>query len=201
MKGPSNTCPLIISGPSGSGKSTLLNRLFKDFPNSFGFSVSHTTRKPRPNETHGIQYFFVDPSTFDSLISQNQFIEHVEYAGNKYGTTFGAVKEVAEKGKICVLDIEMQGVQLVKSRPEMKCHYVFIRPPNLETLESRLKSRATDTSDAIQNRLKAAQIEIKFSETPGVYDRVILNQDIEKAYNELKSFLVDTYKIQEMTTD
>ena len=98
----------MISGPSGSGKSTILKRLFAAHPGTFGFSVSHTTRKPRDGEQDGREYNFTSPETFLALVGEGGFIEHAKFGGNYYGTSVKAVKDVAEKGRICVLDIEME---------------------------------------------------------------------------------------------
>lgn len=98
----------MISGPSGTGKSTLLKRLFEAHPNTFGFSVSHTTRSPRPGEADGVSYNFVTKETFLALVDNGGFIEHAQFAGNYYGTSVKAVQDVAEKGLICILDIDME---------------------------------------------------------------------------------------------
>lgn len=100
--------PIVVSGPSGSGKSTLLGRLFKDYPDQFGFSVSHTTRSPRPGEEDGIAYNFVTKVTFKKLVDENGFIEHAQFGSNMYGTSVQAVKNVADQGRTCILDIEME---------------------------------------------------------------------------------------------
>lgn len=100
--------PIVVSGPSGSGKSTLLKRLFDAFPDRFGFSVSHTTRSPRPGEEDGVAYNFVTKDAFKKLVDEHGFIEHAQFGSNFYGTSVQAVKSVAEKGKTCILDIEME---------------------------------------------------------------------------------------------
>lgn len=99
---------IVISGPSGSGKSTLLSRLFRTHPQAFGFSISHTTRGPRPGETNGREYHFTTPAAFGELAETGAFIEHATFAGKSYGTSYEAVSEVLEAGRACVLDIEME---------------------------------------------------------------------------------------------
>lgn len=100
--------PIVISGPSGAGKSTILKRLFEEFPDKFGFSISHTTRSPRASEKHGREYHFVTKEEFLDLVDQNGFIEHAQFGGNHYGTSIKAVEDIAEQGRICILDIEME---------------------------------------------------------------------------------------------
>lgn len=100
--------PIVVSGPSGSGKSTLLGRLFKEYPDKFGFSVSHTTRGPRNGEQDGREYNFTTKDKFLKLVDEGGFIEHAQFGSNLYGTSVQAVKDIAEKGRICILDIEME---------------------------------------------------------------------------------------------
>jgi ABC-type multidrug transport system ATPase subunit len=100
--------PIVVSGPSGSGKSTLLKRLFAAYPDRFGFSVSHTTRGPRDGEEEGVAYYFTSKENFAKLVAEDAFIEHAQFGSNSYGTSVQAVKTVAEKGRTCILDIEME---------------------------------------------------------------------------------------------
>jgi len=100
--------PIVISGPSGAGKSTILKRLFDEFPGKFGFSISHTTRGPRGEEQDGKEYYFVTKEEFLDLVEKKGFVEHAQFGGNHYGTSVKAVNDIAEKGQICILDIEME---------------------------------------------------------------------------------------------
>ncbi|KAH0143015.1 hypothetical protein KCU67_g13764, partial [Aureobasidium melanogenum] len=100
--------PIVISGPSGSGKSTHLNRLLKEYPDRFGFSISHTTRQPRGQEQNGVEYHFVTKDEFLKLVDQKGFIEYAQFGSNYYGTSVQAVKDVAQKDRTCILDIEME---------------------------------------------------------------------------------------------
>nr|GAT42987.1 predicted protein [Mycena chlorophos] len=177
--------PLVLSGPSGVGKSTLLKRLFADFPDKFGFSVSHTTRAPRPGETHGKDYFFVPVDEFKSLIAQNAFIEHAEFSGNSYGTSVATVNQVHEQGRRCILDIEAQGVRQIKAST-LDPVYLFISPPSLAALRARLRGRGTETDASVQKRLATALKEIEYAKEPNVHDLVIVNDDLDRAYELFK---------------
>ncbi|KAG5653320.1 hypothetical protein H0H81_001060 [Sphagnurus paluster] len=177
--------PLILSGPSGVGKSTLLQRLFAEFPEKFGFSVSHTTRSPRPGEEDGKQYHFVAIQRFKDLIQQNAFIEHAEFSGNFYGTSFETVGQVQLLGRRCILDIEAQGVRQIKNT-NLNPVYLFISPPSMVALRSRLQNRGTETEAAVQKRLATALKEIEYAKEPNVHDIVIVNDDLDRAYEVFK---------------
>ncbi|KII85766.1 hypothetical protein PLICRDRAFT_114960 [Plicaturopsis crispa FD-325 SS-3] len=177
--------PLVLSGPSGVGKSTLLKRLFAEFPDKFGFSVSHTTRAPRPGEVDGKDYHFVPVQTFTQLIKDGAFIEHAQFSGNFYGTSFQTVRAVAAQGRRCILDIEAQGVRQIKATT-LNPVYLFISPPSLGALRERLAGRGTDTEAAVQKRLATALKEIAYAQEPGVHDVVIVNDDLDRAYELFK---------------
>ncbi|KAJ4473749.1 guanylate kinase/L-type calcium channel beta subunit [Lentinula aciculospora] len=177
--------PLVLSGPSGVGKSTLLQRLFKDYPDKFGFSVSHTTRAPRPGEQDGKQYHFVTHEKFLALIQESAFIESAEFSGNFYGTSIQTVKEIQEKGQRCILDIEAQGVRQIKAT-DLNPVYCFISPPSLTALRERLRGRGTETETSIQKRLDTALKEIQYAKEPRVHDLVVVNDDLDRAYHLFK---------------
>lgn len=185
--------PIVLSGPSGTGKSTLLQKLLADFPNTFGFSISHTTRGPRPGEEDGVQYHFTTVDGFKKLIDEKKFIEWAQFGGNYYGTTIQAVADVSKGGNICILDIDMQGVKSVKAT-DLNPYYVFIAPPSFEALKERLTKRGTETAESLEKRLAASQGEIEYSKT-GAYDLVVVNDDLDRAYNELKSFIQSHFNI------
>ncbi|RMY68774.1 hypothetical protein D0864_11264 [Hortaea werneckii] len=180
--------PVVVSGPSGAGKSTLLKRLFDQYPDRFGFSVSHTTRAPRPGEEDGVAYNFVTKEAFQKLVAENGFIEHAQFGSNFYGTSVQAVKNVAEKGRTCILDIEMEGVKQVK-KSDLNARFLFLQPPSVEILEKRLRGRGTDKEEDILLRLKQAEVEIEFAKT-GVHDKIVVNDDLEKAWSEFRAFCV-----------
>ncbi|KAF2210464.1 hypothetical protein CERZMDRAFT_99523 [Cercospora zeae-maydis SCOH1-5] len=181
--------PIVVSGPSGAGKSTLIKRLRAEYPDRFALSVSHTTRDPRAGEEHGKDYWYVSKDDFKKKIEENGFIEHAQFGSNFYGTSVQAVKDVADQGRTCILDIEMEGVRQVK-KTDLNARYLFLQPPSVEILEQRLRGRQTDKEEAIQQRLKQAEKEIEFSKTPGVHDKIIVNDDLEKAWQEFKAFCV-----------
>ncbi|TFK18057.1 guanylate kinase [Coprinopsis marcescibilis] len=177
--------PLVLSGPSGVGKSTLLQRLFAEFPDKFGFSVSHTTRSPRPGEIDGKHYHFVQKDQFRKLLSEGAFIEHAEFSSNFYGTSFATVNEIQQKGRRCILDIEAQGVRQIKGT-DLRPVYLFIAPPSLTALRSRLRGRGTETEAAVEKRLNAALKEVEYAKIPNVHDIVIVNDDLDRAYQLFK---------------
>lgn len=188
--------PVVVCGPSGSGKSTLLNRLFKEFPNTFGFSVSHTTRKPRPGEEDGVHYNFVEREEMERAVANGEFIESATFSGNMYGTSKEAVRKVQNAGKVCILDIEPQGVEQVK-KTDLNPILIYNNPPSLEALEQRLRKRNTETEKTLKRRLEAAVGEIAYGLKPGNFQKIIHNIDIDRAYDEFREFIVEELKAQE----
>ncbi|EJU03786.1 guanylate kinase [Dacryopinax primogenitus] len=178
--------PLVMSGPSGTGKSTLLKRLFEEFPDKFGFSVSHTTRAPRSGEEDGKAYHFVTKEKFEDLIGEKAFLETAKFSSNYYGTSVQAVKDVSQQGRRCILDIELQGVKQIKaSHSELGAVYVFVSPPSWSTLASRLTGRGTETDASVKARLEAAYHEIQYAKEKN-HDYVIVNDDLDRAYAVFK---------------
>ena len=185
---PTDRRPNVISGPSGAGTGTLIKRLFDAHPDTFVLTVSHTTRMPRAGETEGETYFFVSPSVFSSLISQDAFVEHAFFSGHHYGTSKRTIAGEAAKGLVVVLDIETEGVKQMKANRSIDARYVFIKSPSLTVLEAPLRSRGTETEEDIQKRLARVKVELEYAATPGVHDRININDDLEKAYEELAEF-------------
>ncbi|KAJ6188160.1 Guanylate kinase sub-group [Penicillium mononematosum] len=188
---PPDRRPLVISGPSGAGKGTLTQKLIDTHPNTFELTVSHTTRQPRPGEKDGISYHFVSVQTYNTLKSSGGLIEDAMYTDDFYGTSKAALAAILTKGLIPILDIEVTGVKQVKANPEFDARYVFIKPRDLDVLEQRLRGRGTESEPKIQARLEQARRELEFAETGGVFDRVIVNDDLERAYAELEGFVFE----------
>mmetsp|Transcript_8243 Transcript_8243/g.12679 ORF Transcript_8243/g.12679 Transcript_8243/m.12679 type:complete len:198 (+) Transcript_8243:84-677(+) len=189
----SNPQPVVICGPSGVGKGTLIELMNKRFPNDqFGFSVSHTTRKPRPGEEDGVHYNFTTVEAMKKEIEEGKFIEHAEVHGNFYGTSIAAVESVQSSGKICILDIDVQGAESVK-KSSLTPIYIFIAPPSMEQLESRLRGRGTEKEESILKRLAGAGKEIEYSKVEGNFDKVFVNDDLKTTENDLANALKDWY--------
>ena len=173
---------IVISGPSGAGKSTVVFKAIEG-RNDVCFSV--TTRKPRPGETDGKEYFFVDLDRFREMVENDELLEHAEYVANSYGTPRAYVEKQLESGLNVLLDIEVQGARQVHEKmPEAVM--IFVAPPSLKELERRLRGRGTDTERAIEARLIRAQQE--FAEAD-FYDYLIINDDADKAARELNAII------------
>ena len=172
---------IVLTGPSGVGKGTLVRSLLVRHPELY-LSVSATTRSPREGEIEGKDYYFLNKSAFETMIEQNQLLEWAEYAGNYYGTPRTKVEEKIDQGLIVFLEIEVVGANSIKdSFPDAL--RIFILPPSLEELEHRLRSRKTDTEEAILRRLERAKEELKVSEE---FDQRLVNDDLEIALQELE---------------
>lgn len=170
---------LIISGPSGAGKTTITRAVERTFPGSL-FSVSATTRPKTAADREGVDYHFLSQSAFDELVDKRAFIEHATYAGNRYGTLREPVEAALAEGRLVILEIDVQGAIIVKSefRDAMA---LFILPPSDAALLQRLRDRKREPEDAIQRRFRIAQQEIATARTCGVYDRFIINDDLDAA--------------------
>jgi len=180
--------PVVISGPSGVGKGTLIAKLMKDYPSKFGFSVSHTTRSPREKEIDGVHYHFTERSKIEKDISEGKFLEFAHVHGNVYGTSIEAVESVTDEGKRCILDIDVQGARSVRAS-SLEAIFIFVCPPSFEELEKRLRARGTETEEQIQKRLRNARAELDQSNSPGLFDHLLVNDDLETCYEKLKKLL------------
>jgi len=175
---------IVISGPSGAGKSTVVFKAIEG-RKDVCFSTSVTTRKPRPGEVDGKEYFFVDLDRFKEMVENDELLEHAEYVANSYGTPKAYVEQKLEAGMNVLLDIEVQGArQIHEKKPDAV--KIFIIPPSLEELEKRLVGRGTDTPRAIEARLIRARQEYQEAD---FYDYIIVNDDADKAARELSAII------------
>lgn len=175
---------IILSGPSGSGKDTVLDCLTNK-NDSFKVSISMTTRAIRDNEVDGVNYYFTDRAFFEKQIKDNQMLEYAEYAGNYYGTPKAAVDRMLNEGKNVVLKIEVQGAAKIR-RLYPDVISIFLMPPSMHILESRLRGRGTDDEETINHRLFIACEEIKRSNE---YDYIVVNDEIENAVDKIETII------------
>lgn len=187
---------LVICGPSGVGKGTLINKILSNYPNKMGLSVSHTTRKPRQGEVNGIHYHFSDKDFVLQDIKSGgiPYIEHAEVHANIYGTREDAVAKVHDDGKLCILDVDKNGVMQIKKHG-LPAKFVFVAPKSIEVLENRLRSRGTESEDQIQLRLKNAQSEMDYGLAKGNFDLVLVNENLDEAYGSLVKQLRNWYPL------
>ena len=174
---------LLISGPSGCGKSTICKSLLED--DDVVFSVSATTRTPRPGEVDGVHYHFLSPETFRQRISEGAFIEHAEVHGNMYGTLKAPMEEAIEAGKVYIVEIDVQGALQLKAL-QVEGVYVFVAPPDFEVLRQRLSGRGTETPEVLERRLKKAEDEYRERIK---YDHIVVNDDLDRAVEEIRGIV------------
>lgn len=170
----------VITGPSGVGKGTLIRLLLEEVP-ELVLSVSATTRRPRPGETHGEDYWFLTDAEFDERVEAGDFVEWAEYAGRRYGTLRSELDRCLERGVPVVLEIEVQGAQQVR-RTMPEAVQVFIAPPSSDVLRQRLVGRGTDDPDQIERRLETAERELA---AQGEFHHVVVNDRLDDAVREL----------------
>lgn len=174
----------VFTGPSGAGKGTLLSRLRAEDARIF-YSISATTRAPRPGEIDGEHYYFLAKADFERKIEQNAFLEYAKYVDNYYGTLEAPVEQKLAAGFDVILEIEVQGAMQVKEkRPDAVM--VFIAPPSFEELARRLRDRGTEDEEKVRKRLETAQKEL---ESMNLFDHVVMNDEIERAVQELHEIL------------
>ncbi|EAK0297990.1 guanylate kinase [Campylobacter upsaliensis] len=183
---------LLISGPSGAGKSTLLKKLFEEFKDELYFSISSTTRTPRDGEINGVHYHFISQEEFQNGIKNGDFLEWARVHKNFYGTSLRHTNKALDEGKIVIFDIDVQGFRIAKESLGDQIDSIFITTKNKEELKKRLLKRNTDTIAQLDKRLENASEEM---EELGGYDYLIINDNLEKSYEALRSiFLSLKYK-------
>lgn len=176
---------IIVSGFSGTGKGTVINEVMSRTPDRYAFSVSATTRPPRPGEIHGKDYYFVDETEFERMIIEKELLEHTRYNYNYYGTPKAPVQRMLSEGKSFILDIEVEGMHQVTSNID-GAMTAFLVPPSFEALLERLRGRGTETADQIRTRLGRAVQEAAFA---CEYGAVIENADIKSCADELEAYI------------
>ncbi len=180
---------IIVTAPSGSGKTTIVHHLLQTF-DELAFSVSATTRPPRPHEKEGVDYYFLDPEDFQQKIREGAFLEWQEvYAGKYYGTLKSEVERWWAQGKSIIFDVDVKGALNIKQSSPDNSLSIFIRPPSLTVLEERLRKRRTESPESIRIRLDHAREEMRFESR---FDRVIINEDLPIALQEA-TLLVATF--------
>ena len=185
--GPRRGTLVIVSSPSGAGKTTLTRRLREEFsrtPPQLEFSVSYTTRPQRPGEVEGRDYHFVTPDQFEAMVRRGEFAEHAFVFGNRYGTAQAPVEAALDRGIDVIFDVDWQGGAALYARWPRDSLKVFILPPDLDVLASRLRNRATDAPDVIDRRLQKAIEELNHYDE---YQHLIVNDDLERAYAVLRA--------------
>ena len=176
---------LVLSSPSGAGKTTLSKKI-QQSDNSFEISVSHTTRNPRPNEVDGVDYHFVTKENFLKLLDEGLFYEHAMIFGNFYGTSKSSIKKITDNKHNVLFDIDWQGSEQLSKFKELNLVKVFILPPSKEELEKRLIARNQDDKEAIKRRMLAYSKDIAHKKD---YDYVLINDNVENCFNELKKIV------------
>ena len=178
---------IILTAPSGAGKTTIKTRLLAGMADQLSFSVSATTRKIRGGETDGVDYIFISEDQFKKKIDKEQFVEwQMVYPGMYYGTTVDEMKRIWSEGKTPLLDIDVKGALNVKKMFGEQVLTIFIEPPSIEILQERLMKRGTESDDHINTRISKAKEEMEYRNS---FDKVIMNDDLEKATNEVKEMI------------
>ena len=183
---------IIFSAPSGAGKSTIVQHLLSLYP-ELEFSISATSRAPRGQEQHGVEYYFFSADEFRQMIAEDKFVEYEEvYAGSFYGTLRSEVERIWAKGHAIVFDIDVQGGVNLKKIFGEQALSVFIQAPSVEILRERLVGRGTDTAEAIEKRVAKAESETRFAE--GKFDYTLINDDLQTAKAEAEKVISDFLK-------
>ena len=176
---------IVLSGPSGVGKGTVRKELFSQANTNYEYSISMTTRNPREGEVDGVDYFFKSREEFEVLIEQGGLLEHAEFVGNYYGTPLAYVNETLDAGRDVFLEIEVQGAKQIREKAP-DALFIFLAPPSLSELKSRLVGRGTETEDVIAKRIATAEEEL---EMMSLYDYVVENDEVNNACDKINAII------------
>ncbi|MBM7708484.1 guanylate kinase [Enterococcus lemanii] len=180
---------IVLSGPSGVGKGTVRKAIFESEDNDFQYSISMTTRKKRIGEVEGVDYFFRSREEFEALIQTGEMLEYAEYVGNYYGTPLSYVQKTLDEGKDVFLEIEVQGARQVKEKVPDGV-FIFLTPPDLVELRSRITGRGTDAPEVIDERMRVAKEEI---EMMALYDYAVVNDEVPLAVKRIKEIIASEH--------
>lgn len=180
---------IVLSGPSGVGKGTVRKAIFESEGNDFQYSISMTTRNKRAGEVEGVDYFFRTKEEFEAMIQRGEMLEYAEYVGNYYGTPLTYVNQTLDTGKDVFLEIEVQGAQQVKEKVPDGV-FIFLTPPNLNELKSRIIGRGTDSEEVIEERMHVAREEI---EMMALYDYAVVNDEVPLAVERIKNIIASEH--------
>ena len=176
---------IVLSSPSGAGKTTITKKISQKYPN-IKISISHTTRKPRPNEIDGVDYHFVNRDKFESLIKENSFFEHAKIFDNYYGTSKQSVNKLHQENYDVVFDIDWQGTKQLSKFKELNLIKIFILPPDKKELKKRLKNRNQDNNQIVEKRLNQYESDVQHWSD---YDYVVINNDLETCFSQIEKII------------
>ncbi len=185
---------IVLSSPSGAGKTTITKKISQKYPN-IKISISHTTRKPRPNEIDGVDYHFISKNEFEKLIKANNFYEHAKIFDNYYGTSKKSVNKLHEENYDVIFDIDWQGTKQLSKFKELNLIKIFILPPDKEELKKRLINRNQDNNQTVEKRLKQYENDILHWSD---YDYVVINNDLESCFCQIEK-IIKSHKKEKMS--
>ncbi len=185
---------IVLSSPSGAGKTTITKKLSQKYPN-IKISISHTTRKPRPNEIDGVDYHFISKEEFQKLIKKNNFYEYAKIFDNYYGTSKNSVNKLHQENYDVVFDIDWQGTKQLSKFKELNLIKIFILPPDKDELKKRLINRNQDNDKVVEKRLKQYESDVRHWFD---YDYVVINNDLESCFRQIEK-IITTYKKDKMS--
>ncbi len=177
---------LVISSVSGGGKNTVITQIIRQFPSNFQLAITATTRKPRVNEVHGKDYYFISKEEFIKMIESNQFIEHAKVHDNYYGIPLSELQKAKKENKTLILNIDYQGLRTIRSKFPDSIISIFLMPPSEEIWLKRLSERNTESREELEIRIQQGKIEIEASKE---YDYIVINDDLQRCVDEIIAIL------------